>query len=472
MGTFARTGNRRQQLVLALATTLALGWHAGTQATTYAYEHIANGARGQLISADGQLVAGVRGSDFAPTIWRDGTAYAVGNGNDFYRWLGISASGWVLANTADLSNVYGAPAIWAWNAGSGSFARTDIGAFPDLQDTIGAGIDDQNNVFGYATNRERPADKIFRPYIWTMATGFTELTSFGHPDYPELPIAVSPGGVIATPNLSYQFGVPGSEVAVTPPPSPYTADNSATQFVNDAGMRAGFLRTVDAGVTFRHLARYSPDTSAWQVIAGPSGPSILWDTGSLDAQGTLTATVNDPAPGFPEIGVRAEGPDGVAADVAPQISAAYAGLIHVDGLNGETGSGALLADLTLGDASVMGKLVPVEACTADCLVATLELSVKVVDRNGSCTGLKNRSRVRVSVSDETGAPVAGAAVSVALIDRAETLLEGVTNARGRATLRSSGPGCNGRVNAFVTGVTLPGASLDRTAGTLAASVLP
>jgi len=460
-----RTLRQPKGVRAALVTAALIASAAPSQAQTYAYEHIEIGARPMMMDRSGTLVAGMGGPAFLPSIWRNGQRHVVDDG--FLWWEGISADGWVLANTADLSSVPGAPAIFRWNGASQGFDRIDLGAFADLQDTIGAGIDDQNRVFGYGTNRtSRPADKIYRPFVWTEAGGLQDLAAMGYPPYPALPEAVSPGGLIATTDLTYQFGNPGSVQAVSPPPAPYAANSATNLFVNDDGVRAGFLRTVDAGITYFHLARYQASEGAWHVIAAPAGPSVLWDGGGLTAAGDITATVGDPGPD-PEMGVRAAGPDGIAEDLSAKVSPAY-GAVHIDRAAGEADDGSILVSMN----DLMGKLVPVTACSSHCLQAAISVSVRVSQPNGNCTGATNRVNLRVKVTDENRSPVAGATVAAWVFDGGERRLTATTNSRGTASLRYRGPGCVGPITGLVDSVSAGGATLDRTVGTLAATVVP
>jgi len=443
-------------------------------AQTYAFKAVASNAHGEVMSPDGDLIAGIspiNGND-VPTIWKGEKAYVIGDDTDSFFFTRINQNGWVMANTTDLYPLLTNPAIWRWDDVTENFIRFDIGNINGLQDTVGVGIDDSNRIFGYATNRVRPADKIWLPFVWTEATGFTDITSYGHPGYPELPLAVSPGGVIATENLNYLFGDPTSEVMISQPAGPYLANAYTTKFVNDSGVRAGFVYEVELGNAWHYLARYSPVEDSWQLLSSASPDSVLWGTGSLTAGGDITATLWDPSTDQAQMGVRANGPEGIAVTLNDQVTAAYGGLMHVEFPKGEADDGRILANVDLGDSALMGYLLPVSACSANCLVARLGLTVRVVDRTGSCSNLQNKVRATVRVMDENRRPVAGAMVTIKVYDRNELTQSAVTNSRGVASFQSGGPGCNGYVNAIVQAVELPGATFDQTSGTLAVSVLP
>lgn len=86
----------------------------------------------------------------------------------------------------------------------------------------------------------------------------------------------------------------------------------------------------------------------------------------------------------------------------------------------------------------------------------------------------NQVQTKIKVTTETGAPLAGALVAGRFLDDYWTNnpVSATTNANGQVTFKAIGPCGVGAVAFFVDSVTKGSRTLDKTVGTLSASVIP
>jgi hypothetical protein len=126
------------------------------------------------------------------------------------------------------------------------------------------------------------------------------------------------------------------------------------------------------------------------------------------------------------------------------------------------------------------KLSPATSCGANCLVATTALSAVFVQdpaNPGSCFQggtMYNQSTATVTVTDESGVPLANAQVNGRFMDDYWTsrAVTGTTNTSGMVTWSNKGPCGVGAIEFLVEKATLGTRTFDRTRGTLTRSVIP
>lgn len=461
---------------VALCSALPAAW-----AQTYAVEVLATAASGLAMDRTGRVVVGT--TTLAPSctncppvfnvpaIWVEGRRQllAIPEGASYLSIAGVNANGWVAGTAMRLDATGGAGHVWVPRADGSGHDALPIGQLPGYTDAMPAGIDDSNRVIGLARTWFVAQD----PFTWTLAEGVQSLTAMGYPV--DEPVAVSPGGTVATRTLTYRFGEPGSSVtAVAPPPEGFMGNTSTlTGAVNDGGMRASFLlSTSGTSQGYRYLARYS-DAAGWQVLAGPVASSVPYGVGGMNAEGTITASLQGS-------GMISFGPAGPAQSLTDFLSPAYpeAGV----GTPGDLADdGSILARVLIGRSYRLAKLVPVAPCEgAACMrVSALTMKGRMVSEPGQppgqCTpGARNDVTARLTVVDASGRPVPGATIKGRFLDdyyldQAVTLR---TNRQGQALARHSGEACVGAIAFFVDGVTKSGLDLDRTTGQLTAYTIP
>ena len=468
--------------VRGLAPWLTLGGltlAGAVQAQTYAIDYIASAASGVAMDRLGRVVVGSTSLPppcagcppifNVPAIWVEGRRQllTVPEGAAYLSFSGVNANGWIAGTAMRLDATGGAGYVWVPRADGSGHDATPIGQLAGYTDAIPAGIDDSNRVIGLARTWFVAQD----PFTWTAGDGIQSLTAMGYPA--DEPVAVSPGGTVATRTLTYRFGDTGSASAVAPPPAGFYGNTSTlTGAVNDDGMRASFLlSTSGTSQGYRYLARYS-DAGGWQVLAGPAASSVPYGVGGVHGSGTITGHILSS-------GLIAFGPDGPAQSLTSFLSAAYpeAGV----GAPGEMADdGSILAQVLIGRSHRLAKLVPVQPCAENCLrVGSIAMKGRMVAEPGQppgqCTpGARNEVTARITVVGDGGQPVAGATVRGRFLD--DYYLDQVvtlrTNRKGQALARHSGEACVGAVAFLVDGVTKTGLALDRTTGQLSAYTIP
>jgi|GEM_PF-666527 len=70
-----------------------------------------------------------------------------------------------------------------------------IGTLPGTTISDAVGIGKLGRMVGWSTTQNFPPNRS--PYVWTESGGMVDLSAQGYPD--ERPLAVSPGGAVATP---------------------------------------------------------------------------------------------------------------------------------------------------------------------------------------------------------------------------------------------------------------------------------
>jgi hypothetical protein len=458
-------------LCAALAVAFA-ATPAGAQ--VYAVDFVATAATGATMSPGAGVIAGnvtlppacngCSPTFSVPAIWANGQRHLLDlpAGSAYITFAGISPEGWVAGSAMSLDATRGRAMLW--RPAGNAYEPLDLGTLPGEEGATVAGIDDQHRVFGTSSTWTVSAT----PFVWTPVDGMSSLIVAGYPA--ESPVAVSPAGTIATTTLTYRYGDPASVEAVAPAPPGYFGPSFAvTGGVNDDGVRASFLLSTSSQ-SLRYLARYSAD-AGWQIISGFSGSSSRWGVGSIDALGTVTGTVLN-------AGVRAVGPDGVAASLAANVSPAY-GPTTVTYGGDQAADGSILAGVSVGRSERLVRLVPAEPCAEQCArVASLTMTGRMISERGKpgqCTDLaRNTVSAKLLVTDENGLPLRGATVRGRFLDDyyLDSTVTVTTNRKGIATAKHDGPPCVGAIAFLVEGVDAGSRTLDRTTGVLTSYVIP
>ncbi|HEX6883236.1 MAG TPA: hypothetical protein VF530_07625 [Planctomycetota bacterium] len=446
----------------------------------YALELVATAATGTDMNASGAVVGSAYvdtgcGSFCLPpresVVWRDGVRLVLPT---LPGWNGITVR--AIDDAGVVVGFAGFPGTATravvWRPVGGSYEILDLGTLPGTTSAEAVGIDEQGRVVGWSTTLTFPPNGS--PFLWSEATGLLDLSSLGFPD--EQPVAISPGGTVATVASWYRLDVPGSAVPLAPPPSGYLV-TSQPAAINDAGDQARFLvRT--SGQTLVYPYRYHHEGAWQQISTSPTGNLSRYGIGSIDAQGTITATVTS-------TGVIAFGPDGLAQPLAAFLAAPYAypdlAATPVLAAGGRNARGEILASVLLGRSARLVRLVPASPCLAGCMrVEGLWMDALAVDdpaAPGSCApslSARNDVLVGLTVRSASGAPLSGVQVSGRFLDDYWTshAVTGTTDAGGFVTFSYTGLCGVGAIEFLVEDVHRPGFELDRTAGNLSVWAIP
>jgi probable HAF family extracellular repeat protein len=375
----------------------------------------------------------------------------------------INNQGWV-AGFAGFPSTMTRAVVWKPNGAT--YQVIDLGVLPGTTKSEALGIDNLGRVVGVSTTNDFPPTGA--PFVWTEATGMQDLSAQGFPD--EAPLAISPGGTVATPSAWYRLGDPLSVTFLPPPPPSFMIGTYPTA-INDAGDQARFL--VNTGPeNLVYLFRFHHE-GTWQMVSGPTGGSGMYGVGSINAALDISATVLGTA-------VIAPGPDGVAEPLQDRLSPAYGGaaIVSVGAINA---SGQILSRVMIGNSARLMRLTPALPCETSCIVvSSVLLRGKFVEDPsdpGSCAPggeAFNVVRVRVSVKDENGAPLAGVVVKGRFLDDYWTnkAVSGTTSAAGMVGFNNKGPCGVGAVAFLVDSATLQPREFDRTKGKVTAFVIP
>lgn len=466
---------------LLVGASFAGGDSAGADAalppSLYAVEFVATAAFGEAmndagdVTGTGYIDTGCGSNCLPPletVVWREGVRIVLPSvpGLSGITVRDINNDRWV-AGFAGFPGTTTHAVVW--KPQGDSYVATDLGTLPGTTISDAAGIDDLGRVVGWSTTSNFPPTGS--PFVWTDSTGMTDLTAQGFPD--EAPLAISPGGAVATPSTWYRLGDPGSVVSMPPPPPSFFPPGTYPTAINDAGEQARFLVSTQAE-NLVYLFRFHDDAT-WQMLS-PSGTGHLssYGVGSITATADVSATVTGTA-------VIADGPDGTAQSLASRLSPAYQ--------NGDSGAvveggpvnagGQILARVMIGRSARLVRLVPATPCAARCMrVTALQMSGRFIPDPrdpGHCTpDAHNAVRARAIVASENGVRLGGVAVSGRFLDDYWTdhPATAVTNAQGIATFAYTGPACVGAVAFLIDDATKGVRTLDRTVGVLAADVIP
>jgi hypothetical protein len=198
----------------------------------------------------------------------------------------MNAKGWV----AGFTGVPGTSThAMVWSPKGNSYVAIDLGTLPGTTISEAVGIDDLGRVVGWSATMYFPPD--------------------------EAPLAISPGGAVATPGYWYQLGNPNSVVAMPAPPQGCFPPGTYGTAINDAGDQARFLVST-GGQNLAYLFRYHSH-GAWQQISSTGNGNLTpFGVGSINAAGDVMATVLNN-------GVITYGPDGLTQPLLDLLSPSY-----------------------------------------------------------------------------------------------------------------------------------------------------
>ena len=348
-----------------------------------------------------------------------------------------------------------------WKPVGDAYKAIDLGNLPGKTISTTAGIDDLGRVVGWSTTQNFPPSGA--PFVWTQAGGMVDLTTLGFPA--DQPLAISPGGTVGTMTQRYRLGDPSSVVSLPPAPKGFVigADGFA---INDVGDEARFLLTPYPEALLYLFRFHHQEQGSWQQLSNaPTGHLSRAGIGSITEAGDITGTVQG-------TGVIAYGPDGLAQDIAPLVSAAYGGS-PVTGVGPINASGQILAEMIIGQSGRrVVRLVPGQACTTNCNRVTK------LNMTGTgppyCDQGQDRVTATLKVTSETGRALSGVRVTGHFFDDywLDQIVAGTTNSKGKVTFKHVGPACVGAIAFLVTDAAKAGRTFDRTVGVLTKYVIP
>ena len=356
-----------------------------------------------------------------------------------------------------------------WTPSGLTYSAQDRGTFPGTSSADVGGLDEQGRVVGWAT-QGGAIPTLTVPFQWTQAGGMIDLKTLGYPN--EKPAAMSPGGKVVTWNHWYQLGNPASVVALPAPPAGFTGLASNGSAINDNGDQAHLLITIGSQ-NLRYPFRLTNGGTWQQLSAAGTGNLSRAGIGAINAAQDVAFTVQSTA-------MIAAGPAGVGQPLAPLLSPAYGGAA-IGGVGTMNSSGQMLASVYLGRSPRLVKLTPAVACGANCIVSSaLVMTGQFVQdpaNPGSCFqggSMYNVSTATVTITSETGVPLANAVVNGRFMDDYWTnrTVSGTTNASGVVTFSHTGLCGVGAIAFLVDGATLGSRTFDRTRGKVTDFVIP
>lgn len=446
-------------------------------AAQYAADFVATAATGSAMNAGGDVV----GTSYLDTgcgpfclppqqtvVWRGGLRIVLPSlpGLTGIYPSAINAQGWIVG-LAGVPGTQTRAVLWR-PSGASTYTITDLGILPGTTRSEAGGLDDLGRVVGWSTTSNIIGPSA--PFLWTLGGGMVNLATQGFPN--EKPLALSPGGTVATSGNWFRLGNPASVTPLAAPPPSFRPPGTFATAINDAGEQARFL-VPTTSQSLIYLFRYLPSTGWQQLSTLPTGGLSRFGVGSVNATGDITATVQS-------IGVVAAGPNGLAQSLSSRLSPAYLGATI--GIGGPmNASGEILTQVMIGRSQRLMRLVPVTPCTGNC-VRTSQIVMQgsfVQDpaHPGQCfQGGKayNLVTARVKVTTETSAVLANARVNGRFLDDywTDRPLSIVTNGRGIAKFTHKGLCGVGAVAFLVDKVSAGTRTFDRTTGVVANSVIP
>jgi hypothetical protein len=437
---------------------------AAAQPSTYAVAFVSTAATGSAMNAQG-MAAGVRlrlPPGCTPStclgvreavVWSGGTATVLPliAGYSTVTPVSINATGWVAGYAGEPTST-GARAV-VWKPAGAGYTAIDLGVLPDTSSSWAAGIDDQGRAIGWSTTGGA-IPTATAPFVWTEQTGLVDLSAQGFPN--EVPLAVSPGGTVATPSYWYRVDDPGSVAPLGPRPAGFSGPGNFPAAINDAGDQVRFL--ISTSTSHRpYLFRYHGAAATWQQIwSQPAGSSGIFGVGGINSQGDVTATINN-------AGLMAPGPDGLAQPLSPRLSLAYTSGADPATILVPTGgpindAGQILARAVIGRSARLVRLSAAEACASGCIrVASIQMTGRMFsDPPGYCTPeAYNEIKALLRLTSEDGAPVRRAAVRARFLDEyyLDEPVMGTAGFNGAVQLMHTGPACVGATSILVEEVT-------------------
>lgn len=461
-------------LSLGVASALALAVPGVAHATTYAVDYVSSAATGVAMNESGDVVGYAYAVDtcgpfclpaYETVAWIDGVRGVLPDSTStgVHYVTGMNADGWI-SGYAD----YDYPRALVWKPGSSGYEVLEIGVLPRTYYADTMGIDDAGRVLGWSTTGGA-IPSAAGPFLWTEADGMQALSDLGFPN--EDAWGLSAGGTVATQNYWYSLDDATTIHSMGTLPRGYTNFGYDTS-INDYGEQARFLITTSSSSSYVYGFRYHAD-GTWVSLAASGSYYYNYGFGNMNDAGDVAGSVSN-------AGFIMYGPDGGPESLAALVSTAYPGA--APSWAGDMNSaGEILAEVPLGRSSRLVKLVPVEACTANCSRVT-RLVVRgrfIQDPSdpGHCTesgSAYNSTTATVTVMTETGAPVRNATVYGRFLDDyyTDSEVSGRTNFLGQLTLTHTGNCGVGAVAFLVEDVVSGTRTLDRTTGTLTAYSIP
>ena len=396
-----------------------------------------------------------------PSVWREGQALRLPTQAGLYAApAALSPSGMVVGSLTD----YGSNAkavVWQWTGTS--YAFQELGLL-GLAQSAATAVDAQERVIGYALT---PFVST-KPFVWTAASGLTDLSTQGYPA--SRPWRISPQGWVVADAHRYRLGDPSTVTNLPVPPTGYRAPTGQSLRINDSGDLAGVLLTTSSSSSLGGMHRWLETTQQWQALGGAL-PLRNLGVSSLEADATVLGSGLGGA-------IVAQGPSGQPQALQGRLSPAYSavGLLSTAGRDGQ---GRHVVAVTLGTVTRMARAVEAAPCTGACLrVSPLSISGTFISdpaAPGSCTP-KARQKVQTvaTVTDAAGNPQSAVTVKARYLDSygLNQTVTGKTNTQGKVTLSHSGPACRGTITLLVEAATKKQWRFDRTVGSLNASVIP
>jgi probable HAF family extracellular repeat protein len=183
----------------------------------------------------------------------------------------INNDGWVVGFAGFPSTTTHAV---VWKPNGNTYQAIDIGSLPGTTASDATAIDNLGRVVGWSTTLNFPPQGS--PFMWTEAGGMVDLSAQGFPD--QQPLAMSPGGTVATADAWYRLGDSGSVTAMPPAPPSFSIGTEPTG-INDAGDQARFLISTGAE-NLRYLFRFH-HTGTWQQISFLGIKNVTYGVGSV-----------------------------------------------------------------------------------------------------------------------------------------------------------------------------------------------
>jgi probable HAF family extracellular repeat protein len=379
---------------------------------------------------------------------------------------GISSRGWVAGFAGFPPTVATHAVVWKWNGSS--YIGTDLGVLPGTTTSEATGIDSLGRVVGWSTTLSFPPNGS--PFMWSEAAGMVDLSAQGFPG--DMPLAISPGGAVATPGYWYQLDDPSSALPMPSAPQGFFGPGAYPTAINDSGDQARFLLST-GGQSPAYLFRFHQQGTWQQISFTPNFGSSPFGVGSINAAQDITATVL----GNAQI---AGGPDGLAQPLAPLLSPAYNSLGIASG-GPMNASGQILAQVFIGRSRRLMRLTPGSFCTANCIRANdLQMIGEFVQDPadpGHCSQGNhafNRVRTTLTVTDEGGEPLPGVVVRGRFLDDywTDRPVSATTDPQGQVTFKMRGSCGVGAVAFLVDSATRGSQTLDKTTGILSSWVIP
>lgn len=375
---------------------------------------------------------------------------------------GINYRGWISGS----AGIFGFTHAVVWKPKGNRYAVIDLGLLPGTAHATDIGIDDSNRVVGYATN----SSGIQTPFVWTKSGGIQDLTAQAFPN--EIPLGLSSGGTVATYGHWYRLDEPASVTAMTAAPNGGWFVVNSPVAINDAGDQARGLG-IGTEHPFTFVYRYRHAGTWQQIDFAGTGPNSPGGIGSINDAQDVLSTVS----GSAQI---AYGPDGSNQSLSALLSPAYGAAVVGGGpMNA---SGQVLARVTIGLSARLMRLTPVSLCKTNCIrVAALQFKAKFhqdPSDPGHCAPHNgkeyNVANARISVKDETGAPLGGVLIGGRFMDEYWTnkRVAGTTDMDGIVQFKFKGPCGVGTESFIVESAARDSMTLDKTTGVLAASALP